>query len=74
MNTGTTPAPPDPRVQVNVRLPKALRDEIDARRAPLGLSRDEWIKRALTYAMQQRPDRRTPTAIVTARGKRTVRP
>lgn len=66
-----TPGSDDDRVQVNVRLPKALRDEIDARRAPLRMSRDEWMRRALTFAMQV-PTRNRSSAVVTAIGRRTV--
>lgn len=43
----------DPLVQMNVRVPKSLRDAIDARRATKGLSRDKWVTRALTWALQQ---------------------
>lgn len=45
--------PGDELVQMNVRVPKSLRDAIDARRASKGLSRDKWCTRALTWALQQ---------------------
>lgn len=63
----------DPKVQVNVRLPVTLRDEMDARRAPLGLSRDEWMRRALVWAMSQPPKHRSG-AKVTAIARRTATP
>lgn len=57
------------KVQMNVRVPPAIRDAADARRAPLGISRDEWVTRALTWALRQPQD---PVAVVTAPRKRTV--
>lgn len=49
---------PDPKAptkkQMNVRLPPDLIDAIDARRAERGLSRDEWVSRALTFALDAR--------------------
>ncbi|UQS95208.1 omega transcriptional repressor [Pseudanabaena phage Pam4] len=49
-----TPATPDddPVVQVNVRIPRSLRDAIDARRAVKGLSRDRWMANAARFALQ----------------------
>jgi len=61
---------PDDRVQMNVRVPRHLRDTIDTRRAPLHLSRDAWVSRALTWALQ----RTQTTSTQTAPGKRTIRP
>jgi hypothetical protein len=43
----------DPRVQMNVRLPKSLRDAIDARRAVKDMSRDKWVENAVRYALSQ---------------------
>jgi metal-responsive CopG/Arc/MetJ family transcriptional regulator len=43
----------DERVQMNVRLPRNLVTTLDARRATLGLTRDEWVRRAITYALLQ---------------------
>lgn len=43
----------DPLVQTNVRVPPALREQVDARRAALGLSRDRYVTRALTHALHQ---------------------
>jgi hypothetical protein len=60
---------PDPRVQMNVRIPKSLRDTIDLRRASLGLTRDEWIKRVCTWALLQPPTQ----AVQSMNGHRTVR-
>lgn len=48
--------PDTPRVQMNVRLPAPLRDQIDARRATIGktgISRDEWVRRAVTWVLAQ---------------------
>lgn len=60
------------RVQMNVRLPRPLVDTVDLRRAALGISRDEWVRRALTFALTAPPG--TPTAIRTMNGRRTVTP
>lgn len=62
---------PDPRVQMNVRIPKSLRDTIDLRRATLGLSRDEWIRRAVSYALSVPPG--SQESIQTMNGHRSVR-
>lgn len=63
-----TPAPA--RRQMNVRLPVDLIEAIDARRARLDLSRDQWVERALRHALTST----TPTsAAATAPGRRTVR-
>src|SRR5262245_61789741 len=55
---------------MNVRVPRYLRDTVDERRQPLGLSRDTWVVRALTWALVY-PG---PKAVLTAPGKRTVPP
>jgi len=71
------PAPPiedeDPheRIQCNVRLPKVLVTTIDLRRATLGLSRDEWFRRALTFILLD-PDG-SPRAIRSMNGHRSTR-
>ena len=44
--------PPPKRRQVNVRLPLDLVEAIDARRARKDLSRDEWMARALRFALE----------------------
>jgi hypothetical protein len=62
---------PDPRVQMNVRIPKSLRDTIDLRRGSLGLTRDEWIKRVCTWALMQPPG--STQAVNSMNGHRTVR-
>jgi hypothetical protein len=61
----------DPRVQMNVRIPASLRDTIDLRRATLGLTRDEWVKRACTWALMQPPG--SIQAVNSMNGHRTVR-
>lgn len=63
--------PPEHRVQMNVRIPEALRDTIDLRRATLGLTRDEWVKRACTWALMQPPG--SSQAVQSMNGHRTVR-
>jgi hypothetical protein len=63
MNTTEQERPPKPdrhltahpdRVQMNVRLPKALLDAVDERRRELdpSLSRDEWVRRVLAYTVE----------------------
>ena len=44
------PTPADQVVQMNVRIPRTLREAIDARRARIGagISRDKWVTRTLT--------------------------
>lgn len=39
------------RVQMNVRIDPETLAAIDARRATQGLSRDEWMRRALDYLL-----------------------
>lgn len=41
----------DPVVQMNVRIPKSLRDRIDARRGTKDMSRDLWVTNALRFAL-----------------------
>ncbi len=56
-------ADPDELVQMNVRVPRRLRDQIDSRRGPLSMSRDKWVANALRWALRQPPvpaARRTP--------------
>lgn len=55
---------PDELIQVNVRIPRALRDEMDARRATVngGMSRDKWAAAAFRFALRQpKPGTATPT-------------
>lgn len=61
----------DPRVQMNVRLPRSLVETCDLRRAALGLTRDEWVRRALTFALTTPPG--SPASIQSANGRRTTR-
>lgn len=42
---------PAQRKQISLRLPPEVLDQIDARRAPLRLSRDEWLRRAAEYCL-----------------------
>lgn len=56
--------PDDPLVQCNVRLPKSVRDQIDARRAVKDMSRDLWVTNAVRFALSQHPG---PTLSGTAR-------
>lgn len=60
--TEPAPTPPpddDPLVQVNVRIPRSLRDRIDARREQLPtddgrpVSRDRWAARVFAHALRQ---------------------
>lgn len=63
---------PDELVQMNVRVPRSLRDELDERRGRLDLSRDRWVVNALRWALKQpgRPQRTTrKTVSRTGRGK-----
>lgn len=76
LDTPSQPRPdPDELVQMNVRVPRSLRDEVDARRARLDLSRDRWVVRALRFALAQpgNPARGRKTVARTKRGK-TVKP
>jgi TfoX/Sxy family transcriptional regulator of competence genes len=57
---------PNDLVQMNVRVPRWLRDRADQRRATMTdaaterpLSRDKWVANAMRYALEA-PDR-TPT-------------
>lgn len=67
---------PDELVQLNIRVPRSLRDQIDARRAlvvnkatgKLGVSQAMWLTNAARFALRQHP---APT---TAPGRRTARP
>jgi hypothetical protein len=53
--------PEDPLVQMNVRVPRSLRDAVDGRRKGKGLSRDVAVERMLRFALKNNPDRaRTP--------------
>lgn len=61
------------RRQMNVRLPHDLIARLDERRARKDLSRDEFVERALEYALRANPETATP-AVTTAPGRRTVRP
>lgn len=45
---------PDDQVRVTVRLHRSEIEAIDAAGAPLGLSRNEWIKRALRWQLWDR--------------------
>lgn len=55
------PAEAPKRKQMNVRLPPELIDEIDDRRSARSLSRDQWVERALRFALHHNPAPRTPT-------------
>lgn len=61
--------PPEPTVQMNVRVPASLVERIDARRGKIGLSRDKWAARALDWALRQ-PERPTELRTRTARSIR----
>lgn len=63
---------PDETVQMNVRVKRSIVDQIDARRAPLDLSRDKWVARALTWALAQPQPSRHPLTAST--GNRTAPP
>ena len=42
-----------PLVQMNVRIPADCRDAIAARAERIGISRDEWIRRAIAYTLDR---------------------
>lgn len=44
---------PDLPAQVALRLPPSLIRRIESRRGQVGLSRNEWIKKALEWALDQ---------------------
>lgn len=73
MTVPATPPPADdesdPLTQVNIRIPRSLRDAIDARRALLPtddgrpVSRDKWAARVFRHALRQpAPGAATPTS------------
>ena len=39
-------------MQMNVRVPATMKVAIETRRRLIGVSRDEWVRRALTWALQ----------------------
>lgn len=66
------PSKPRPtRRQMNVRLPTDLIAQIDVRRAHKDLSRDQFVERALRFALANNPPR---TPVPTTRRQRTIRP
>jgi predicted HicB family RNase H-like nuclease len=44
---------PDPRVQVNLRIPTSLRAAIDSRADQVGRSRNDWLEAAVRWALAQ---------------------
>lgn len=65
MTAAPAPDPqPDDLVQMNVRVPRWLRDDVDARRAQVngGISRDKWVARVMEWALRQPTTRAAPTA------------
>lgn len=75
------PTPPrgtedDPLVQMNVRVPRSIREQVDARRAELALrpennghfSRDKWVTNAIRYALD------TKATVTGEAGARTATP
>lgn len=64
---------PDELVQVNVRIPRWLKNDLDARRATIngGISRDRWAANAFKFALKQP---RPGAAVPTAPGMRTAPP
>ena len=45
------PNPDDPLVQMNVRVPISVKDVVATRAERIGISRDEWIRRAIEFAL-----------------------
>lgn len=43
----------DHPVQMNVRVPCSMRTALDDRRRCLGISRDEWVRRVIEWALTQ---------------------
>lgn len=41
----------DDRVQINIRMPRDLRDRIDERRKVTGLSREEWFRKMAEHVL-----------------------
>lgn len=66
--------PPVTRRQVNVRLPVDLVEAVDARRARKDLSRDQWIERALRFALEQKPEGQPGTGELRTMSGRTGAP
>ena len=73
--TDPPPQPKPARRQVNVRLPVDLVEAIDARRAKKDLSRDQWMERALRFALEQPTATGSPlTGELRTRSGRTATP
>lgn len=53
--TAATDDTPPARKQMNVRLPEDLIESVDARRRIKGLSRDQWVEKALRFALRNHP-------------------
>jgi len=45
--------PDDPLVQMNVRIPRSMRVEIESRSMRVGIGRDEWLRRVMEWALRQ---------------------
>ena len=43
----------DPLVQMNVRVPRSVVDQVNTRRAESGLSQSKWVTRALKFTLAQ---------------------
>lgn len=50
------PEDTDPWVQCNTRMKLSMLRAVDARRAALGISRDEWMRRMTEYALLLPPN------------------
>lgn len=53
--TSTPQYEPDPWVQMNVRIRKSMYDRLDARRKNLELTRDDWVRHVIEWALLQPP-------------------
>lgn len=51
----TDPPEDDPYIQVNIRIRRSMKERVDARRAKFGLSRDDWMRHVIEWALFQPP-------------------
>jgi hypothetical protein len=61
-----TDDPADALVQMNVRVKRSMITALDTRRKALGMTRDDWIRNVIEWALYQAPGtpvRSTPAAV-----------
>lgn len=53
---------------MNVRIRRSMKDRLDTRREKLNLSRDEWVRHVIEWALLQPP--RTPVRTINGKRRR----